>query len=42
VRFPADRLQGEPATQVVNPATVDNPGMLDYYTRLGEERRTSH
>jgi acetoacetyl-CoA synthetase len=35
-------LQGAPATQVVNPATVDNPDLLDYYTRLGEERRTSH
>ncbi|MFJ2237683.1 acetoacetate--CoA ligase [Streptomyces sp. NPDC087859] len=34
-------LQGAPAEQVVNPATVDAPELLDYYARLGEQRRNS-
>ena len=34
-------LQGAPAAQVVNSATVDDPDLLDYYSRLGQERRTS-
>ncbi|MEU5887114.1 acetoacetate--CoA ligase [Streptomyces sp. NPDC047461] len=34
-------LQGAPAEQVVNPATVDAPELIDYYARLGEERRNS-
>ncbi|KUN84036.1 acetoacetate--CoA ligase [Streptomyces griseoruber] len=32
-------LQGAPAEQVVNPATVDAPELIDYYAGLGEERR---
>ncbi|GAA3826815.1 hypothetical protein GCM10023083_69820 [Streptomyces phyllanthi] len=32
-------LQGAPADQVVNPATVDNPGLIDHYARLGADRR---
>ncbi|TRO59624.1 acetoacetate--CoA ligase [Streptomyces sp. IB201691-2A2] len=32
-------LQGTPAEQVVNPATVDAPELIDYYARLGAERR---
>ncbi|MFG2349783.1 acetoacetate--CoA ligase [Streptomyces phaeochromogenes] len=32
-------LQGAPAEQVVNPATVDAPELIDYYARLGAERR---
>lgn len=32
-------LQGAPADQVVNPAAVDNPDLLAYFTRLGAERR---
>ena len=34
-------LQSAPAAQVVNPATVDNPDLLDYYIRISEERRAS-
>ncbi|MBX7554652.1 acetoacetate--CoA ligase [Streptomyces sp. NPDC004232] len=32
-------LQGAPVEQVVNPATVDSPDLIDYYARLGAERR---
>ncbi|MER6082657.1 acetoacetate--CoA ligase [Streptomyces sp. NPDC001833] len=32
-------LQGAPAGQVVNPAAVDAPDLIDYYARLGDERR---
>ncbi|WP_406441106.1 acetoacetate--CoA ligase [Streptomyces sp. NBC_00631] len=32
-------LQGAPVEQVVNPASVDNPDLIDYYARLGAERR---
>lgn len=32
-------LQGAPAEQVVNPATVDSPELIDYYAHLGEARR---
>ncbi|WP_443032821.1 AMP-binding protein [Streptomyces sp. DH10] len=32
-------LQGAPAEQVVNPATVDAPDLIDHYARLGAERR---
>ncbi len=32
-------LQGAPAEQVVNPAAVDAPDLIDYYARLGAERR---
>jgi acetoacetyl-CoA synthetase len=32
-------LQGTPAEQVVNPAAVDNPDLIDYYARLGADRR---
>lgn len=32
-------LQGAPAEQVVNPATVDSPELIDYFAALGEERR---
>jgi acetoacetyl-CoA synthetase len=32
-------LQGAPAEQVVNPAAVDAPDLLDHYARLGTERR---
>ncbi|MGC4985180.1 acetoacetate--CoA ligase [Streptomyces sp. DT193] len=32
-------LQGAPAEAVVNPATVDAPDLIDYYARLGTERR---
>ncbi|WP_405649532.1 hypothetical protein [Streptomyces sp. NBC_00019] len=32
-------LQGAPAEQVANPATVDAPELIEYYARLGEERR---
>ncbi|WP_055615314.1 acetoacetate--CoA ligase [Streptomyces phaeochromogenes] len=32
-------LQGAPAEQVVNPATVDAPELIDYYARLGAARR---
>ncbi|MDF3144066.1 MULTISPECIES: acetoacetate--CoA ligase [unclassified Streptomyces] len=32
-------LQGAPVEQVVNPAVVDNPGLIDHYARLGEARR---
>ncbi|WP_329297436.1 acetoacetate--CoA ligase [Streptomyces sp. NBC_00659] len=32
-------LQGAPAEEVVNPATVDAPDLIDYYARLGTERR---
>ncbi|MFD3374850.1 MULTISPECIES: acetoacetate--CoA ligase [unclassified Streptomyces] len=32
-------LQGAPAEQVVNPASVDAPELIDYYARLGAERR---
>ncbi|MFE6287443.1 acetoacetate--CoA ligase [Streptomyces sp. NPDC057877] len=32
-------LQGAPAEQVVSPAAVDDPGLIDYYARLGAERR---
>ncbi|MFJ6835540.1 acetoacetate--CoA ligase [Streptomyces sp. NPDC091209] len=33
-------LQGAPVEDVVNPATVDAPDLIDYYARLGTERRT--
>ncbi|MGW7296371.1 MULTISPECIES: hypothetical protein [unclassified Streptomyces] len=40
VRCPVKRLlQGAPADQVVNPAAVDNPELIDHYARLGAERR---
>ncbi|MFJ6079932.1 acetoacetate--CoA ligase [Streptomyces sp. NPDC092369] len=32
-------LQGAPAEDVVNPAAIDNPGLIDYYARLGADRR---
>ncbi|WP_369170846.1 acetoacetate--CoA ligase [Streptomyces sp. R28] len=32
-------LQGAPVEQVVNPAAVDNPDLIDHYARLGEARR---
>ncbi|MEY9857785.1 acetoacetyl-CoA synthetase [Catenulispora sp. GAS73] len=32
-------LQGAPADEVVNPATVDDPELIAYYARLGTERR---
>ncbi|MEW2463381.1 acetoacetate--CoA ligase [Microbacterium sp. NPDC047426] len=32
-------LQGAPAEQVVNPAAVDNPDLIEHYARLGAERR---
>ncbi|MER5227590.1 acetoacetate--CoA ligase [Streptomyces flaveus] len=32
-------LQGSPADQVVDPAAVDSPDLLAYFTRLGTERR---
>ncbi|MFC9930804.1 acetoacetate--CoA ligase [Streptomyces sp. NPDC127190] len=32
-------LQGAPAEQVVNPAAVDRPDLLDHFARLGAERR---
>jgi acetoacetyl-CoA synthetase len=32
-------LQGAPVEKVVNPATVDAPDLIDYYARLGTERR---
>ncbi|WP_033329173.1 acetoacetate--CoA ligase [Streptomyces yerevanensis] len=32
-------LQGAPADQVVDPAAVDSPDLLAYFTRLGTERR---
>ncbi|MET7635751.1 acetoacetate--CoA ligase [Streptomyces sp. NPDC001773] len=37
-------LQGAPATQVLNPAAVDNPELIAYFTRLGAERnkRSTH
>ncbi|MEU8825190.1 acetoacetate--CoA ligase [Streptomyces sp. NPDC048636] len=31
-------LQGAPAAQVVNPAAVDAPELIDYYARLGADR----
>jgi acetoacetyl-CoA synthetase len=33
-------LQGASAEDVVNPAAIDNPGLIDYYARLGAERRS--
>ncbi|WP_151484816.1 acetoacetate--CoA ligase [Streptomyces albicerus] len=33
-------LQGAPAEQVVNAAAVDAPNLIDYYARLGAERRS--
>ncbi|GAA0700354.1 hypothetical protein GCM10010193_63870 [Kitasatospora atroaurantiaca] len=33
-------LQGAPAEQVVNPAAVDSPALLDHYARLGADRRS--
>ncbi|MEV7342082.1 acetoacetate--CoA ligase [Streptomyces sp. NPDC093544] len=33
-------LQGLPVDQVVNPASVDTPGLIDYYARLGADRRS--
>ncbi|MFI2636555.1 acetoacetate--CoA ligase [Streptomyces collinus] len=33
-------LQGTAAEQVVNPAAVDDPELLDYFARLGAERRS--
>ncbi|MFE6488442.1 acetoacetate--CoA ligase [Streptomyces sp. NPDC057757] len=32
-------LQGAPVEQVVNPGTVDEPALIEYYARLGAERR---
>ncbi|MFM9441122.1 acetoacetate--CoA ligase [Streptomyces acidiscabies] len=32
-------LQGTPADEVVNPAAVDSPDLLTYFTRLGAARR---
>ncbi|MEU6142772.1 acetoacetate--CoA ligase [Streptomyces sp. NPDC047081] len=32
-------LQGAPVEQVVNPAAVDEPGLIDHFARLGAERR---
>ncbi|MGW1028498.1 acetoacetate--CoA ligase [Streptomyces sp. NPDC002577] len=32
-------LQGAPVEQVVNPAVVDNPDLIEHYARLGGERR---
>ncbi|MEV8022908.1 acetoacetate--CoA ligase [Streptomyces sp. NPDC086554] len=32
-------LQGVPAAEVVNPGAVDDPALIDYYARLGAERR---
>ncbi|WP_030250870.1 MULTISPECIES: acetoacetate--CoA ligase [unclassified Streptomyces] len=32
-------LQGAAVEQVVNPATVDSPELIDHYVRLGAERR---
>jgi acetoacetyl-CoA synthetase len=32
-------LQGAPAEDVVSPAAIDNPGLIDYYARLGADRR---
>lgn len=32
-------LQGAPMEQVVNPDAVDDPGLIDFYRALGEERR---
>ena len=32
-------LQGAPAEQVVNPAAVDAPDLIDYFARLGADRR---
>lgn len=32
-------LQGTPPEQVVNPAAVGAPEIVDYYARLGAERR---
>ncbi|WP_369148651.1 AMP-binding protein [Streptomyces sp. R44] len=32
-------LQGAPVEQVVNPAAVDAPDLIDYFARLGAERR---
>ncbi|WP_128433883.1 acetoacetate--CoA ligase [Streptomyces cyaneus] len=32
-------LQGAPIEQVVNPAAVDDPGLIDHYARLGAARR---
>ncbi|WP_328360515.1 acetoacetate--CoA ligase [Streptomyces sp. NBC_00445] len=31
-------LQGAPVAQVVNPAAVDHPGLIEYFARLGAER----
>jgi acetoacetyl-CoA synthetase len=33
-------LQGAPVEQVVNPAAVDVPDLIDFYARLGAERRS--
>jgi acetoacetyl-CoA synthetase len=33
-------LQGAPAEQVVNPAAVDAPELIEYYARLGADRRS--
>ncbi|MGW9033257.1 AMP-binding enzyme, partial [Streptomyces sp. NPDC055722] len=37
-------LQGAPAAQVLNPAALDNPELIDYFARLGAERskRSTH
>jgi acetoacetyl-CoA synthetase len=32
-------LQGAPAEEVVDPAAVDVPGLVEHYARLGAERR---
>ncbi|AXG51841.1 acetyl-CoA synthetase [Streptomyces lincolnensis] len=40
LEVPAKRLlQGAPVEQVVNPAAVDNPDLIDHYASLGAERR---
>lgn len=33
-------LQGAPAEQVVSPAVVDAPDLIEHYARLGAERRS--
>ncbi|MFJ8021439.1 acetoacetate--CoA ligase [Streptomyces sp. NPDC096311] len=34
-------LQGAPLAQVVNPGAVDTPDLIDYFVRLGAERRAA-
>ncbi|MFE0250168.1 acetoacetate--CoA ligase [Streptomyces sp. NPDC059010] len=41
LELPVKRLlQGAPVEQVVNPAAVDEPDLIDYYAQLGAERRS--